>query len=163
MCVIQRGLIALAIACVSCKGVHLGGDWGGSAPSTLAQSDVDAAIDAVLQLGNETSDPRLHGVGIEVFDGYTVYTEPTSVFTDEWGRRVMGWTTCATRTIVIGTPTTFWSEASLTHELFHVMQGCHGTTPIDEGCDEGHANWTRDGIYSAILKSRVVLAPEYAP
>ena len=149
----MRALVA-AVVLSSCTGVHLGGDYFGGT-STLTRDQLDRSIEVALRLGLETSDPRLH-VGVEALDGFSVYTRETHVF-DLRALQVTGWTNCASRTIVVGTPPSGWAESSLVHEVFHAMQGCSTPGQIDVTCDKDHANWSRDGLFPAIIKARTEL------
>lgn len=145
----RAALLALVASCggpISVAGDHL----DPSAPSTLTQADLDRVVALAIKLGNGTSDSRLHDVDPSVLDGYRVHTMPVHVWTLDDGRKVSGWTSCPTRTIVIGTPPSgVWEYSSLVHELFHAIEGCPRTVPVDEGCDEHHGNWVRDGLYAA--------------
>lgn len=147
-------VLAAALVLISCTGVHLGGDYFGGT-STLTRDQLDRSIEVALQLGLETSDPRLH-VGAEALDGYSVYTRETHVF-DLHALQVTGWTSCASRTIVVGTPPGGWAESSLVHEVFHALQGCSTPGPVDLTCDDVHANWARAGLFRAIVKARTEL------
>jgi len=105
-------IAALVLASLStCKGVHLGGDFEHKAPSTLTRAQLDRILEVTLQAGNNTTDPRLHNLGLEVFDGYTVFTKSSHSFKDSLGRDVLGFTECPTRTIVVGTPPSGWIQS----------------------------------------------------
>lgn len=147
-----RALLLLTLA--SCGPARLGGDHLTGNPSTLTEETLDRAISAAIEAGDWTTDPRLHGHDEHTFDGYTIYTRDTFAF-EHYGRAVLGWCQCATRTMVIGTPASgHWANSALVHEMFHVMQGCQDVHPVDANADTSHGNWWRDGIYSAAASSR---------
>lgn len=152
-------LAVLPVLAVSCGEVALGGDYDDPAHqvSTLTHEDLDRVLALAIELGNGTSDSRLHGRDPSVLNGWTVYTMSTHVWTLDDGRKVSGWASCPTREMVIGTPPSgVWENSSLVHELFHVFQGCHGSAVVDPECDESHGNWARDGLFRAIIAGRVL-------
>lgn len=156
---LRRAAVVSALAlCVSCGGpVRLGGDFADPAHSnsTLTHADLERVLAVATALGNGTTDSRLHDVSADILDGYTVYTMANQVWSLDDGRRVMGWTSCPTREMVIGTPPSgVWENSALVHELFHVFQECKGLLPVDPELDPAHANWTRDGLFNAILAAR---------
>lgn len=151
---------AVALACTACHpGVILKGDELGGT-STLTYEHLRRTLEVTLQVASETADPRLHNRTLEAFEGFDVYTRETHVFVDPLGRQVLGWTRCSERKIVVGQPASGWYASALVHELLHVLQDCKGSLPIDAGCDGWHANWTRDGVFKAILRARGVQAED---
>lgn len=44
---------------------------------------------------------------------------------------------------------------SISHELFHAMQGCISEQPIDANADFDHSDWYRAGLYPAIDQIRM--------
>ncbi len=144
----------LLFTLVSCGPARLGGDYTVDANSTLTHEVLEQALAAAIEAGSWTTDPRLHHQDGHALDGYTIFSEETFSFT-LGDRQVLGWTTCATRTMVIGTPANEdWSNSALVHEIFHVMQNCQDTHPVDENADAAHGNWWRDSIYHSIVRAR---------
>lgn len=41
-------------------------------------------------------------------------------------------------------------QTAFAHEAVHMAQNCEAPLPVDEGWDEGHANWVRDGLFNAV-------------
>ena len=114
----------------------------------LLQVGVDKAIAATASTTDYTLMDQTENC--KAMQGYNVYTKKT-VYFENFGRRVAGFTNCFTKIIVINTPEVLRVENSpLVHELFHVMQRCSARPPVDKGLDEDHANWYRDGIVWAI-------------
>jgi hypothetical protein len=154
----KTALLGVLAVVASCGGpIRLGGDYAdpSHSNSTLTHADLERVIAVATALGNGTADSRLHDVSEDRLDGYTVFTMASHVWTLDDGRRVMGWTSCQTRTIVVGTPPSgVWENSALVHELFHAFQGCDGILPCDAELDPTHANWTRDGLFAAILAAR---------
>jgi hypothetical protein len=92
---------------------------------------------------------RKEGLNI---DGYQVWFREDYSWPDPWGRlykgepmMIGGFTNCTTKTIVIGLGVSVYP-----HEVMHAIQGCFTPEPIDEGLDEMHSNWNRDGFYADI-------------
>lgn len=81
------------------------------------------------------------------------YAKDETDWTDAWGRRVAGITFCEQRLMIVGRPFSgTWHSSSIVHEAIHWLQRCVGTSPDREelGTDEGHRNWTTDGVYRTI-------------
>jgi hypothetical protein len=149
---------------VSCSGVQptidracnvrAAGDWDDRfAPSNLTQSDVAAAVGRAIDAATLTTDIKLadQTENCRNLGGLNVYTKRQAVF-DLWGVKVAGFTNCGLGIIVVSTPETgdFIHHGALIHELMHALQCCESTKPVDPLTDDQHANWARDGIYSAI-------------
>lgn len=138
------------------QGLMIGGSYLSASPSTITSAQLSASLAVALTLGEGTSDPKLHGKSEASLDGWVVYTTPDHVSVHD-GLKVTGWTSCQRRMIVVGTPPSGWAESALVHEFFHVFQACESTAPTDITSDELHANWTRDGLYDAIIRARADL------
>jgi hypothetical protein len=80
-------------------------------------------------------------------------------------RKVSGWTECNLSRFMFHTGDGFiyedrdpaflrrgWNTA-FAHEALHLAQGCRAPLPVDEGWDEGHANWVRDGLFDAVERA----------
>jgi hypothetical protein len=120
--------------------------------SHLSEHELMRYIRYALEGATQTTDPQLTDVerACSRMAGMRVYTNPNESFAYE-GNHVAGVTNCNARWMMIGTPPSLnWGLSSLTHELFHAMQGCGAALPLDEGTTSAHANWRRDGIFAAI-------------
>ncbi len=111
------------------------------------------AEDEILwYLERHAKDPRLYNrkVACGTLTQLKVFVHPTW----KWGTpgsEVSGVAMCHMRYIEIGTPEDLkWTSTALTHELVHVMQDCKPVRPAEDGLDNDHANWERDGIFDAI-------------
>ncbi len=84
-------------------------------------------------------------------NGVVVLTKATASFRHPDGDTVTGYANCRERTVTVGTPVSGqWRHGALAHELMHVVQDCAAVQPVDPGLDVDHANWTRDGLWTAI-------------
>ena len=88
------------------------------------------------------------------------------------GRKVSGWTECDMNRFMFHTGDGYifedrdpaflrrgWDTA-FAHEAVHLAQGCRAPLPVDEGWDEGHANWVRDGLFDAVDRANREAASE---
>ncbi len=79
------------------------------------------------------------------------------------GIKASGWTECNLDRIMFHTGDGFVfsdrdarymrrgpEDSAFTHELVHLAQGCVSPLPVDEGSNEGHSNWRRDGLFKLI-------------
>jgi hypothetical protein len=143
----------------------LAGNWDGTEGSNFldinglkeAESRFLAAVPLVSDKSVNKADNAcrmLHGV--------KVFVANTQNFIHPWTlEKVSGYANCGGRNLVIGTPPSGrWADSSLTHELFHIAQGCEPIQPATDGQDSDHANWVRDGIINAIHK---VEDPQWNP
>jgi hypothetical protein len=91
--------------------------------------------------------------------GYQVWLEDPETKLDPWGREVVGYTQCVSRKMVIWDRGIDIKYTSLGHEIAHGLQKCAAKLPLDpEWKDEwwasDHADWYREGIYTAIEKAK---------
>lgn len=133
--------------------VNAAGDWDSRfADSWMNPEQLQESVDATLDSLQFTSDPRLQDTQAACgqLAGWNVYTVKAEQW-DSWGVMIQGSASCWNRVIKIHTPPSHrWEETALVHEFMHVIQGCEALKPIDSGSDEDHANWQRDGVWSAI-------------
>ena len=150
----RRALLAAALLWQGCAGIPPGqegflscdmlaaGDFEDRlAPSGLRQEDVNRAVRVALDAATFTTDLDLHDTTTNCrrLVGYRVYTMPTENFQHvQTKTQVSGYTVCAWKHIVVGTPHTGtkpgeWRDSALVHEIFHAMQECTATPPEDEG------------------------------
>ena len=110
-------------------------------------------LDRALRASAYTTDPRfLYPEDLcRALVGYYIFTKPpTGPFLLD-GKRVMGYTECWLRNIIIAAPADGnWAHSPLIHEYFHAFQQCHAPEPVDPGQSKDHSNWSRDGINDAI-------------
>jgi hypothetical protein len=83
----------------------------------------------------------------KLLKGYSIYLHPVDSWTDDFGRRVGGYTACGTKQMHIGL-----GQEAIAHEIAHALQNCNAPLPIDDGMDIDHADWLRDRIYLQIEK-----------
>jgi hypothetical protein len=122
-------------------------------PSLFGDDTLQDALTTSLEALSAALDPRLQDPDAVCnrLSGYTLRTHTPQNWIDSWGRDISGETYCRARVIVVGVnPGQDWRETALAHELVHAGQQCNSPAPIDPGLDESHANWLRDGIYSAL-------------
>lgn len=84
-------------------------------------------------------------------EGWELGLAERNIPTDPWGRKVAGYTLCPTKTMVVW-DTDYPKLSSFAHELGHALQYCESKKPVDEGLDEDHSDWHREGIFQAIDK-----------
>lgn len=116
---------------------------------TIVQQMLDRALEGIAY----TTEPRfLYPEDLcRELVGYAVYTKPPVGPFLLNGQRVMGYTECALKTIVVAAPADGnWAHSPLIHEFYHVFQKCYAPLPVDPGLSKDHANWDRTGINEAI-------------
>lgn len=133
-------------------GVWSGGQYTNRlGANELPQPVLEKAVRLALDGASLTTDFRLmdQTENCRMLNGYTVYTRPGPWQDGKYN--VLGTTTCWAKVIQVAVPASGnWAHSALIHELFHAMQDCKATPPLDPGATEFHENWVRDGIYTAI-------------
>lgn len=87
--------------------------------------------------------------GPERLNGYQVWLRPLDHWPDPYGRyeAISGYTSCPSKQMHIGT-----DKYVFAHEIAHALQNCNALLPSEDGADDDHANWFRDGIIEIIGK-----------
>jgi hypothetical protein len=158
----RRSLLAV-VAALSCAplapprgncGVTVGGNIDSRFKSDgLTDAIAQEMLDRALRATSLTTDPQLLYPEdlCRNLVGYSIYTKPpVGPFLLD-GQRVMGYTECWFKMIVVAAPADGnWAHSPLIHEYFHAFQKCHAPLPVDTGQSKDHSNWSRDGINDAI-------------
>ena len=133
-------------------GVFTAGQWDNRlGANLLPQSEVERQVRLALDGTTLTTDIKLMDMteNCRALNGFSVYTLDGPWQDGKYN--VLGTTTCWSKIIKVAKPGDGnWLHSALIHELFHAMQKCSATPPIDSGSDDWHSNWVRDGIYDAI-------------